>query len=243
MRLLFSNVLRQKKLFLIISLLSMGIGVTSCHKSENKEEIKFETKLESQAPPEIFIPPIIWDLLEEKKIINSKGKIENLIQESRRFEENVFVGITVQLIEKTPGILGGKNLKFISQQSGGLHIDLAHYLKSKKGTFLFSFEPLSKMDNVSAQVLFLSDSVSRSESQSLGSGCGKFYDITKTYFKKLKDQGIEVNVTNGRHVSFLAGSFLMRVSHETGVRALTQLTLTDSNYPEFLCERTTNIEK
>ncbi len=221
----------------------MIIFSVACHHANESDSSTYETKLENQAPPEVFIPPIIWDLLEEKKIINSKGKIENNTQEVRRLEENVFVGVKVRLVEKTPGILGGKNLEFVSQQSGGLQIDLAQYIKFKKGTFIFSFEPSTKIDNVTTQVFFLSDAIAKAGLQKVGSGCGKFFDITKAYLNKIRDPGIEINVTDGRHVSLLGGSFLMRVSRESGVRALTQLTMTDSNYPELLCERSTNIEK
>lgn len=210
----------------------------------SQNEIKFQTKVETQVPQEVFLPPIIWDLLEEKKIINPKGKIVNNNQDNRHLEENVFGGIKVKLIEKTPGILGGKNFEIVSQ-SGGLQIDLANYIKDKKGTFIFSFEPLSTIDKLTSQVIFLSDSVSKvsSQQQSIGGGCGKFYDITKAYLSKFRDPGIEVNVTEGRHVSLLSGSFFMRVSHDVGVRTLIQLTITDSNYPELLCERSTNVEK
>ena len=53
------------------------------------------------------------------------------------------------------------------------------------------------VDPVTAQVLFLSDSVARAEQkgvdeegQTLGGGCGKFYDITKSYLKLMKEKGI-----------------------------------------------------
>lgn len=227
------------------SLLILIGFLNGCSWNSHKAENHFEVKQDHQVSPEIYIPSILWDLLEEKKIINSNGKLETNVSDTRRFEENVFVGVKVHLREKTPGVLGGKNLEFISTQNGGLHIDLAHYIKEKKGTFLFSFESTSELDPVSAQVLFLSDSIIKNtdQNQTVGGGCGKFYDITKSYLSKMRDPGLEVNITDGRHVSLLAGTFLMRVSHLVGVRMLTQVTITDSNFPELLCDRSNNIEK
>jgi hypothetical protein len=161
----------------------------------------------------------------------------------KRFEENVFVGMRLRLKEKTPGILGGKNYEFKSKKSTGLFIDLANYIKGNKGTFIISFEPYYKLDPTTAQVLFLSESVKRNEKsisnegQALGGGCGRFFDITKSYISKIKDEGIEVNISGGRHVSLLAGTFFLRVAQELGSRALTHLTITDSKYPELLCDK------
>lgn len=203
----------------------------------------YEVKEGFGSSQEIFVPTIIWDLLEEKMVINSRGKIENFTGEAKSFEENVFVGLTLRLKEKTPGVLGGKNLEFQSKKSTGIFIDLARYIKGNKGTFILSFEPSSALDPVTAQVLFLSDSVKRQEKsqegrgQTLGAGCNRFFDVTKSYLNKIKDEGIEVNISSGRHVSLLAGTFFLRVAHDVGVRAFTHLTLTDSNYPELLCDK------
>lgn len=212
---------------------------------EGHSSDKYEVKEGFGASQEIFLPTIIWDLLEGKKVINSRGKIENFSGEAKSLEENVFVGLTLRLKEKTPGVLGGKNLEFQSKKAMGLFIDLAQYIKGNKGTFILSFEPTSTIDPVTAQVLFLSDSVARKEKsteghaqgQTLGTGCNRFFDITKSYLKKIKNEGIEVNISGGRHVSLLAGTFFLRVSHEMGVRAFTHLSITDSNYPELLCDK------
>lgn len=226
--------------------------LNGCHNKDHatSESEVFEVKEEYGSNQEMYIPSVIWDLLEEKKTINSRGKIEPFTGEAKRIDENVFVGLILRLKEKTPGVLGGKNYEFHSKKSTGLFIDLAHYIKSKKGTFILSFEPAYTVDPVTAQVLFLSDSVARAEQkgvdeegQTLGGGCGKFYDITKSYLKLIKEKGIEVNVSGGRHVSLLGGTFFLRVAQEHGVRALTHLSITDSNYPDLLCDKITGSSK
>lgn len=247
--LLFSFIACSKKSHAESSHSSESHQTESHHRTQPHGEAhssdKYEVKQGFGAPQEIFLPTIVWDLLEGKKVINSRGKIENFSGEVKSLEENVFVGMTLKLKEKTPGVLGGKNIEFQSKKAMGLFIDLAQYIKGNKGTFILSFEPSSKIDPVTAQVLFLSDAVSRKEKsaggqgqgQTLGAGCNRFFDITKSYLKKIKNEGIEVNISGGRHVSLLAGTFFLRVSHEVGVRAFTHLTLTDSSYPELLCDK------
>lgn len=246
---------KQVRAFNLNGFLFLGLlcSVVACNK-KNLTEAHSDSHAESHADAyevkegfggsqELFVPTIIWDLLEEKMVISSRGKIENFTGDARGFEENVIVGLTLRLKEKTPGILGGKNLEFQSKKATGLFIDLAQYIKGNKGTFILSFEPSSALDPVTAQVLFLSDSVKRKDKsqegqgQTLGAGCHRFFDVTKSYLNKIKDEGIEVNISGGRHVSLLAGTFFLRVAHEVGVRAFTHLTITDSNYPELLCDK------
>jgi hypothetical protein len=226
-----------------LALLHLIVSLLACHSNSHSESEHFETKEITDLPKEIKVPSVIWDLLEEKKVIDSHGKIVPTSEISDRFEENVFVGLAVKLKEKSHGVLGGKTLELKSPKSG-LSIDLANYVKLDKGTFIFSFDPEYKLDPQTTQVLFLSQSIAkRGNNQSLGSGCGKFYDVTKIYLKEIREKGIEVNVTDGRHVSFLAGTFFIRVSHEKGVRALSQLTITDSSHPELQCDSTDGLDE
>lgn len=228
-----------KSLTLLLAILLLA----GCHFNSHSEEEHFEVKEITDLPKEIKVPSIIWDLLEEKKVIDFHGKIVPTTELSNRFEENVFVGITAKLKEKNHGILGGRPLELKSPKSG-LSIDLTDYIKLDKGTFLFSFAPEYPLDPNNTQVLFLSQSLARSQNhQSLGSGCGKFFDVTKFYLKEVREKGIEINVTDGRHVSLLAGTFFIRVSHEKGVRALSQLTITDSSHPELQCDGNDGVDE
>lgn len=210
--------------------------LVACHYFHGShDDIVYEQKEILEAPEDIRLPSIVWDLLEEKKIINSNGKIVANTEGATRFEENVFSGITVRLREQTPGVLGGKNFTIRAAKSG-MSLDLASYIKGDKGTFIISFEPERKLDSASAQVIFLSQSIPRqNDHQHLGGGCDMFYDVTKSYLRDFQTKGVEVNVTDGRHVSFLGGTFFIRISREMGVRAFTQLTITDSSHPELFC--------
>lgn len=218
--------------FILWSLIVPAL-LCSCKKEEHQEHEHFESKMIVDAPQEIRLPAVLWDVLEEKRIVKS-AKIFPNPDQSGKMDENILVGLTVKMREKTKGILGGKNFELKSAKMG-MTIDLANYLKKDKGTFFLSFEPSMPTDS-SVQVIFLSNSVQRRDGdQVLGSGCDKYLDITKSYSSKFIDKGLEVNVTDGRHVSLLAGSFFIRVSHENGIRAFTALTITDSRFPKLQC--------
>lgn len=193
-------------------------------------------------PKDILLPSIVWDLLEGKSSITSAGKIQYQEVTHLKFEENVFVGAKVRMIEKSPGVLGGQSVEVTSTRAG-LHIDLSQYVKMSKGTFLMSFKPDSDVKPEQIKVYFVSRSRKRKAllGQNIGSGCNTFYDITDFYLKKILKEGIEVNVTNNRHVSLLAGHFIMLVSHEGVIRAMTQITFTDTAHPNYLCEKVEDV--
>lgn len=209
---------------------------TSCSKHGHDEHERLEVIEVHEFPQEVKVASVAWDILEEKKSFDSHGKIVANKETSSHLEENIFVGVTVNLREKTHGILGGKNFQIKATKSG-LMLDLSRYVKLEKGTFQISMDSDHPIDPAKVQVLFQSQSIQRKDKdQTLGSGCGKIFDLTSAFLKKIRDPGIEVNVTDGRHVSVLAGTFFIRVYNEKGVRALTQLTITDTNRPDLLCD-------
>jgi hypothetical protein len=176
-------------------------------------------------------------LIEGKSIISYSGIIQHQEIARAKFEENIFIGIRVRLIEKTPGILGGKSFEIKSQRAG-LNIDFAKYIKGRKGTFILSFRPEADVSPEKTKVYFVSQSRKRKNSgQILGSGCNTFFDLTDYYLKTIMTEGIEVNVTNNRHVSLLSGHFIFLASQDGLVRALTQLSFTDSTHSDLICDR------
>ncbi|MEY4617569.1 MAG: hypothetical protein RJB66_2529 [Pseudomonadota bacterium] len=216
-------------LFSVIAILLLN----SCKKEDHGNHEHFVEKIVTDSPPEIRLPAIMWDILEEKKVVSSL-KIYPNTDQSGKLDENILVGLVVRLREKTKGILGANSFELKSAKMG-MNLDLANFIKKDQGTFFLSFEPAVSTDS-SLQVLFMSNSIQRKDGdQTLGSGCDKILDITKSYGSKFTGQGLEVNVTDGRHVSLLAGTFLIRVSHENGIRAFTTLAITDSRFPKLQC--------
>lgn len=191
----------------------------------------------SYFPNEIQVPNAVWDLLEGKSVISFSGQIQPQEIARAKFEENIFIGLKVRLVEKTPGVLGGNSFE-IKAERAGLNIDLARYVKSPRGTFIMSFRPDVDINPQKTKVYFVSRSRKRKNAgQLLGAGCKNFYDITDYYLKTIMTEGLEVNVTDNRHVSLLSGHFVMLASQEGFVRALTQLSFTDTLHPELICEK------
>jgi hypothetical protein len=193
-------------------------------------------------PADIQIPSAVWDLLEGKSTITFSGKIQRQEVARAKFDENVFVGVKLRLIEKSPGVLGGHSFEIKSQRAG-LNIDLAKYVKLDRGTFIMSFKPDIDVNLEKTKVYFVSKSRKRKNlGQMLGSSCNTFFDITDYYLKTMMTEGIEVNVTDNRHISLLSGHFVVLASQDGMVRALTQLSFTDSVHTELVCEKKMSLE-
>jgi hypothetical protein len=220
------------QIFIIIILLCISCEKKDLFKTEGLQDIVI-----SHFPNDIQIPVAVWDLLEGKTAISFSGKIQHQEIARAKFEENIFIGLKIRLIEKTPGVLGGKSLE-IKAQRGGVSIDLSKYVKGQRGTFIMSFRPETDVSPEKTKVYFVSRSKKRKNmGQVLGSGCNTFFDITDYYLKTMMTEGIEVNVTENRHVSLLSGHFIMLASQDGFVRALTQVTFTDSTHSELLCDK------
>jgi hypothetical protein len=211
-----------------------------CISCEKKDIFKYEGVQElavTHFPGDIAIPSVVWDLLEGKSTISYSGKIVHQELARAKFEENIFVGIRLRLIEKTPGVLGGRSFE-IKAQRGGLNLDLAKYIKGDRGTFIMSFRPDVDVSPEKTKVYFVSRSRKRKNmGQILGSACNTFFDITDYYLKTMITEGMEVNVTDNRHISLLSGHFVMLASQDGLVRALTQVSFSDSTHNELICEK------
>lgn len=228
------SIFRTKKLFVAV------VCCLFCIACERKDLFKAEGLQEivvSHFPADIQIPLSVWDLVEGKSAISFSGKIEHQEVTRAKFEENIFIGIRILLVEKTPGVLGGRSYE-IKAQRGGLNIDLSNYVKAQRGTFIVSFKPDVDVNPEKTKLYFVSRSRKRKVmGQSLGSGCNTFFDLTDYYLKTMMIEGMEVNVTDNRHISLLSGHFIMLASQDGFVRALTQVSFTDSIHSELICEK------
>jgi hypothetical protein len=221
-------------LFLLLSVALSFSFVTLA--SETLSSEKVETFLIKEIPEDIKVPRVLWDLIESKSKIKN-GKIV-LSEENARssIEENRFVGIKVKLVEKTHGVLAGRNYELVSSKTG-IGINLNQFVKSKQGSFLLTILPLGEINSVNTRVFFISNSKKRKiEGQLIGSGCSRFYDITDYFFKTLSKNGMEIAVSENRHVSLLGGSFIVVSEFEQGIRNISMVNFKDSNASELLCD-------
>ncbi len=230
------KVIMHRNIFKFFNFIFLFLIFSACEKKEIFKD-SVEKKITVQIlPKDIEVPSHVWDLLESKAIFNLSGQLVSQETLQFKFEENVFIGATVRLLEKTPGILGPASIE-IHAPRAGLEVDLANYIKLDKGTFILTFKPDLEIKPEQMKVYFISRSKIRKSivGQSLGSGCNKFYDVTDYFRNIILKEGIEINVTEGRHISLLGGHFIFLASQEGAIRALTQITFIDSVHPQYLC--------
>jgi hypothetical protein len=147
----------------------------------------------------------------------------------------VFSEVKVILTEKNPGILRDPSLT-LSFSRGGGEVDLATYVSEKPGSFFVGFDFPEMEDGDIKKVIFISRARKRKiDNQIFGAGCNQFLDITEKFLTEMKGQGIKANTTRKRHVSLLAGTFI--ISAQKGKQKyVTQVTFTDSSSPQLLCQ-------
>lgn len=147
-----------------------------------------------------------------------------------------FAAVRVFLMERTPGILGGKNLE-LNFGSGGGELDLADYVQLDRGTFSVAFEISSPHGEAPLRVFFLSNSRRRKIGyEEYGSGCENFYEISSYFNKAMLDRGLLVSSTDRRHVSALVGTYILAYNYDTKLN-LSQVTIKDSRFKDLHCRK------
>jgi len=90
------------------------------------------------------------------------------------------------------------------------------------------------MDPKKTKVFYLSNAPYRPDFK-MGSGCNKYFEITTFWGQAMKDDGLNLNTVNLRHVSATAGTFFF-VSPFQGKLRLGHLTIKDSRHLDLLCK-------
>lgn len=148
-----------------------------------------------------------------------------------------YLSLRVNLWQKNEGVLK-HDVTFHLNKRGGV-VDLSDFVIGDTGTFYVQIQPLidGKIVSSGLKAYFLSRSRQRKiDGRSFGTGCGRYFDITAFFRDKLVSGGLPVNVTAGRDVSVLAGTFYLAVMQD-GRLHLGTLTFKDSRYPQWQCEK------
>lgn len=200
--------------------------LTSCHAVTGFRQEHSKAEEITEIPREIRVPVKMWEALavEGKEKPKEGGEAGYVFSEAK-----------VILTEKNPGVLKEPSLK-ISFPRGGGEIDLSQYMGEAQGSFYVGLEVPETEEAEMTKILFISHSRKRKlDNQIYGSGCHEFFDITKTFIKEMKHEGLKVNTTRNRHTSTLGGTFIL-ASRRGGQNYLTQVTFTDSANKNLLCQ-------
>lgn len=147
----------------------------------------------------------------------------------------VFGTARVYLAEKNSGILT-QSEQVINFPRGGGQVNLSDFVTNKTGTFFVGLDIPEVEGLTDLKIYFVSRARKRKVDQEIiGSGCNVFFDITDRFGKEMKKQGLKVNTLRQRHVSVLAGDFVI-VGKKEKQTIVTKVSFTDSNNPNLLCE-------
>ncbi len=185
---------------------------------------------------DILIPIQLWDLVEGKAIDPTTGiasPAEGAVTPGNS-GNIIFAPLRVLLFEKNEGVLKSPKMQ-IDYPLGGGQLDLSEVTTGKIGTFFFGIEIPEISGLIQTRVFYVSGARKRKlDGDVFGSGCQLFMDISEKFQHEMKKEGIKVNTSRNRHVSVLAGNFIL-TAHKDNQILVSQLTVIDSKNSHLLC--------
>ncbi|HVK61214.1 MAG TPA: hypothetical protein VM432_06670 [Bdellovibrionales bacterium] len=216
-------------LLAIASLLLSGFG--PCKKEEAKEEHIYQVIEISRQPADIMLPNSLWEKLQ------SVGAIEPTGVQKKTDPLTEFAPITMYMVEKNEGILGGRDLE-IRFPPGGGEIDLADFVQPLKGSFRVSFKFVPELEKPARGVFFLGSTKPRKiGSETVGVECNKYFDVTSAVGSTEHGDGILVNTTDRRHVSALSGTYFFAATGNDKKVRIASVIIRDRNSRDLECGR------
>jgi hypothetical protein len=130
-----------------------------------------------------------------------------------------------------------ENVRILTPVGGGV-IDLQEFVTPLKGAFrariVFERPRGEALKNI--RVYYISRGERRNlDGDTFGAGCGRYFDITEYFNKKLTRDGVELFTADQRYVSVLAGTIVL-VSFEREALHVGSVTFEDARYPALQCD-------
>ncbi len=221
-----------------VSIFCIAFGLFAISSCKNEPGWKTETYEERAVKPqsgEVKIPAGLWSRVTALTVVKPPpGHKEAADSGEAIHPETAVEPLKVYLIERNKGVLKGHNVA-LSFAAGGGELDLHDFVQPLRGSFFVAFEFLPAIPNADTKVFFLSNSVVRKlGSDTVGSGCDKYFDLTKTIASAMKKNGFLVNTSDQRHVSALVGTYVF-VSTYDGKLHLASLTIHDEEHRALQC--------
>ncbi len=249
--------------FRILVLIFSFFLMTACHKKTEEESI--ERRKMGEGKVEVTVPTAVWKEIEKDYIQFNLGKkpeageTEKVEKEEKKpspgaephkmnVDENYLkeltkkrpptdsFPLTVELTEKTEGVLGKKNFILQYPLGGGI-LELSQFVSERpQGSFYLRIKWDEKQWPMK---YFKAYFVSRSKMKTMdgkvfGSGCDHFFNLTEYFKSSMKGQGFFLNTNNLRHISLIAGIYYFNVFKD-GKIYWSSLEIIDSRHRELLC--------
>jgi hypothetical protein len=237
---------------------SVMLAVSCSKKSIFEKKEDFEIQTVTELPQDVAIPTGVWDRVEGKlgagasslpqgpATANGGGGVKGAPKASDG-EDNegasagatgdiIFAPLRVYLVEKNNGILRQPKIQ-IDYPLGGGRLDLSAYTSGQIGSFYFGLEIPDNLGLTDLRVFYVSGARSRKiDGEIFGAGCETFFDVSAQFQKEMLKDGLKLNTARNRHISVLAGNFVLTGQKGKQI-VVTQLNVTDSKNRQLLCPR------
>lgn len=148
--------------------------------------------------------------------------------------------IKVEVFDEGSGALVAPT-RFVMPRGGGI-IDLAPLVTSKRANFRVKIQiDVDPQDQHQLDVpsliraYYVSGAKVKEYPEDIyGAGCNKFMDLTQFYKNQFSKNGIEVNTTDDRYISVLAGSYFFLLAHQE-ILYLGAIKFINSKRKDLLC--------
>ncbi|XGC80195.1 hypothetical protein ACES2L_12765 [Bdellovibrio bacteriovorus] len=224
-----------------VALIWMPLALGACTESPGYHVDKYHEVKFSDLPADVKIPTKAWDILELKPPAAAHGEAEGghgapaATQAPGAGKNIIFGEVSVFLVEKNDGIVKNEAVKIVLPKGGGT-VDLAQFITDKQGSFYVGFEVPGLAEAVTKKVIFVSGAKKRKLGDKvIGSGCNQFVDITDSFIKNMKGEGLKVNTTQERYLTVLGGTFLFSAEIDKDIQ-VAAVTFKNSNYNHLFCE-------
>ncbi len=194
----------------------LGFVLSGCKSDHAVEAYTFQIR---EIPQELKVPSEIkrkWDELQVA------GELTQLLR------------IKLTLSEKNHGVLKHPEIDVLFPPGGG-ELDFSKLITNDKGTFRLKWLEPSGNPFVHTDIYFIPQSGSSLVGEETwGDPCDKLIEIS-TFGQKISKEGIDLNVTDFRHIRLMGGSFVfLRKSEKTFEVA--QISFSDSRFVEKKCK-------
>jgi hypothetical protein len=208
----------------------------SCDRRPLSQDFEFETferpvKMYSNA--DIEVPKELWEVVLDDAEDQESGEWELDFSKMKM----KFFPLDVYLVEKTEGILRGKNYKVVGNEEGNI-VDLAQLLNTEiRGTFYLSMEFPWEEWPEKYKVYFVPWVRSvEVEGKTFGLGCNRFLDLTSYFKSDISGPGIALNTTDLRYLFSASGVYLIIYPGEEEMH-IGHVSINDSRYDKFTCAK------
>ncbi len=215
--------------------------IVSC-KESTLSDVSYRPGVIEKTSKDFLIPRELKAQIDRDYVSYIRRKNEKIILEDAALLEDVprgFLDVQIAFRSSAEGVLSS-HTKFSLPRGGGV-IDLKPYVKGAKGSFYMKVlaERTSEADKEveDLHVYFLSEAKKRDISgESFGAGCKKFMDITGLIERANAKTGLQLNAKEQRYVTVAAGVYYFVDFSKKQKIYISAAQITDSRYPELLCE-------